>query len=121
MAAPHHPHPGGHAWIAASNVPLDDKQAKYAERRGALWVGCVPDPEGHLGVKIEALEVSCGACRRPYADVAGLPCAALASTEHLRGGPIGERKKRPRPAVDPAAPPPEITPAPPVGALVGVR
>jgi hypothetical protein len=43
---------------------------------------------------------NCAMCRRPYEDVVGQPCSAFDSTEHLRGGPIGERAKRLHPHHD---------------------
>lgn len=75
-----------HEWVGAANVPLDVKGARRAEQRGSIRL-----PQE---TKIVVLEVSCNACRRPYDDVLDEPCAALINNEHLRGGPIGERKKR---------------------------
>lgn len=75
-----------HEWVAAANVPLDIKAARRADQRGSIRL-----PEE---TKITVLEVSCNACRRPYEDVVGEPCEALVDNTHLRGGPIGERKKR---------------------------
>ncbi|MEU8272589.1 hypothetical protein AB0B89_36250, partial [Sphaerisporangium sp. NPDC049002] len=45
-------------------------------------------------VRIDVIETYCEQCRRPYDDVVGEPCIAADTTVHLRGGPIGERKKR---------------------------
>lgn len=41
--------------------------------------------------QIDVLEVYCGTCKRPYDDCNDEPCIL---GDHLRGGPIGERKKR---------------------------
>jgi hypothetical protein len=43
---------------------------------------------------VHILETYCEACRRPWDDVADEPCIAATDSEHLRGGPIGERKNR---------------------------
>lgn len=75
-----------HVWVGASTVELDLKQAHRAVLRHSIRI-----PEQ---TKIDVLEVYCSACRRPWDDVAGEPCLAASTTEHLRGGPIGERKKR---------------------------
>lgn len=79
---------GGHVWVAAATVALDTRQAKRAVLRHSVWfTGSVPQ-------KIDVLEVYCRLCRRPWDDVADELCVAASTTEHLRGGPIGERKKR---------------------------
>lgn len=75
-----------HTWVGATNVNLNPNQARYAQ-----WRGYVDIP---VAERVDVLEVYCGACRRPYEDVSGEPCVAAESNEHLRGGPIGERKKR---------------------------
>lgn len=75
-----------HQWVGATNTELTDRQARLALLRGAIAL-----PERH---KMQVLEVYCGDCKRPYEDVAGTPCSAKVNNEHLRGGPIGERKKR---------------------------
>jgi hypothetical protein len=75
-----------HHWVIASTVEVTPRQARRAVLRGSVRM-----PEK---VRIDALEVYCKECRRPWDDVVTEPCAAAAGTEHLRGGPIGERKKR---------------------------
>lgn len=75
-----------HKWVAATNVPLVEKLAKHAQRRGTVRV-----PQD---TKVDVLEVMCAQCRRPYDDVAGQPCIAAVNRDHLIGGPTGERKKR---------------------------
>lgn len=75
-----------HVWVGAANVPLDAKQAFRAVLRH-----CVRYP---TGMRIPILEVYCEQCRRPWDDVADELCEAADGNGHLRGGPIGERKKR---------------------------
>lgn len=75
-----------HVWVAAATVELDMRQAKRAVLRHSVRI-----PKE---LRIDVLEVYCRECRRPWDDVAGEPCVAPVNNEHLRGGPIGERKKR---------------------------
>ncbi|MEW9530784.1 hypothetical protein [Microbispora sp. NPDC049125] len=75
-----------HVWDFAAIVRGTERQARRAVLRHSIRV-----PKE---TKIEVLEVYCTQCRRPYEDVVGEPCVAAESNEHLRGGPIGERKKR---------------------------
>lgn len=75
-----------HTWVGAATVQLDDRQALRAVLRH-----CVRYPRD---LRIDVLEVYCSQCRRPWDDVADELCEAADSNEHLRGGPIGERKKR---------------------------
>jgi hypothetical protein len=77
---------GPHAWVGSALVPLDDEQARHAVVRHAVTL------PGRL--HFDVIETYCGACRRPYADVAERACEAAESNDHLRGGPIGERKRR---------------------------
>lgn len=75
-----------HVWVAAATVSLDERQAKRAVLRHSVRI-----PKE---LRISVLEVYCGQCRRPWDDVADELCSAAKGNEHLRGGPIGERKKR---------------------------
>lgn len=75
-----------HVWVAAATVDLDGRQAKRAVLRHSVRI-----PKQ---AKINVLEVYCAECRRPWDDVADEPCVAVTNNEHLRGGPIGERRKR---------------------------
>src|SRR5262245_50886601 len=75
-----------HVWVAAATVPLDLRQAKRAVLRHNVHL---PDK-----TVVNVLEVYGEQCRRPWDDVADEACQAALSNEHLRGGPIGERKKR---------------------------
>lgn len=75
-----------HLWVAAATIDLDDRQAKRAVLRHSVRI-----PKE---LKINVLEVYCAQCMRPWDDVCDEPCEAFYSNEHLRGGPIGQRKKR---------------------------
>lgn len=79
---------GAHRWVVAANVNVSERIAAHAELRRSFR-----SPEG---LRIDALEVACKACRRPYDEVADEDCVAIdeKGREHLRGGPIGERAKR---------------------------
>lgn len=72
-----------HTWVAAATVVLSDRLALRAFRTGRFEV-----PER---TRIEALETYCARCRLSYEVARDSPCRP---TEWLRGGPIGERKKR---------------------------
>ena len=75
-----------HRWVIAADVNVSEAVARHAAFRGSF--------RSAEGLRIDALEVSCRMCRRPFDDVAGQECEAAINNEHLRGGPIGERKKR---------------------------
>lgn len=75
-----------HQWVIASTVAVDAQQARYAVMRGSIRL--------KERIRIDAQEVYCRECRRPWDDVMDEPCVAVENNEHLRGGPIGERKKR---------------------------
>jgi hypothetical protein len=75
-----------HQWVGAAYVTLQLPQARYAARRGSIRVA--------EKTRVEVLDVYCNACRRPFDEVKDAPCSAAINNEHLRGGPIGERKKR---------------------------
>lgn len=78
--------PLGHTWIVAAEVALDTKTAKRAAFRGSFRTDS--------GMRIDALETYCKACRRPYDDVADEDCSAKINNEHLIGGDPGVREKR---------------------------
>lgn len=84
-----------HQWVAATEVDLDERRARRARNRGTVRVAA--------DTKVEVMEVYCAMCRRSFDDAADTPCSAAESTEHLRGGPIGERAKRKHPHHDCAA------------------
>lgn len=75
-----------HLWVGAATVELDGRQARRAVLRHSVRYP--------RELRINVLEVYCSQCRRPWDDVADERCAAATSNEHLRGGPIGIRKKR---------------------------
>jgi hypothetical protein len=81
-----------HQWVAAAYVDLDDKGARRAYHRETVRIPA--------DTKVDVEEVLCIMCRRPFDDVSDQPCAAYETTEHLRGGPIGERAKRKHPDHD---------------------
>lgn len=87
------PYTAEHTWVGATFVPLSESVARHAERRGTARV--------EAEIKVEILEVCCSQCRRPYDAVAGRPCEAAESREHLIGGPVdGARRKRKHPDHD---------------------
>lgn len=75
-----------HQWVAATTIDVNEHLARRGSSRGTMRVPA--------DTAVDVLEVYCAMCKRPYEDVADRPCSAAAGTEHLRGGPIGERKKR---------------------------
>jgi DNA primase len=58
-----------------------------------VFCAVVPDT-GTFALEDYIWTHNCSQCRRTWDDVADEPCIAATSNEHLRGGPIGERKKR---------------------------
>lgn len=75
-----------HRWSVQAEVFVEARIAKHAAFRQSFRAAA--------DQRIEALEVICHACRRPYDDVAEAECSATFDNTHLRGGPIGERAKR---------------------------
>lgn len=75
-----------HNWVAATTIDVAEHQARRGNSRGTLRIP--------VSTLVNVLEVYCAMCKRPYDDVADKPCSAAEGTEHLRGGPIGERRKR---------------------------
>ncbi|WP_431959325.1 hypothetical protein [Actinacidiphila sp. bgisy160] len=88
-----------HAWVVAAELPVETNIARYADFRGSFVI-----KEG--GQRVNALEVYCKACKRPFEDVADQECSALIDNRHLIGGDQRVRAKR--------LPPPQ----PPKGARV---
>jgi hypothetical protein len=78
-----------HQWVVATEVDVDERRARRAVNRGTVRVAA--------DTKVDALDVYCAMCRRSFDDACDTPCSAAESTEHLRGGPIGERAKRKHP------------------------
>ncbi|MFJ8301251.1 hypothetical protein ACIQ9R_35870 [Streptomyces sp. NPDC094447] len=86
-----------HSWVVAAEISVKERIAKIADFRGSFTT------DG--GTRVDALEVYCRACRRPYEDVADIDCEALIDNRHLIGGDQSVRAKRKAPA----APPPNAT------------
>jgi hypothetical protein len=72
-----------HKWVIAANVPVDTRSARKAMRRGNVRIP--------VETKVDALDVYCDGCRRPFDEVVGKKCEI---SPVLHGGPIGTRKKR---------------------------
>jgi hypothetical protein len=82
-----------HQWVIATTIDVDAQLARKGVQRGTLRLPAT--------TKVDVMETYCAMCRKSYEDVADTPCAAaVIGTEHLRGGPIGERKKRKHPHHD---------------------
>lgn len=75
-----------HQWVIAATIDVDERIARKGHQRGVVRM---PD-----GLTIDVMETYCAMCRKTYEDISDAPCSAAASTEHLRGGPIGVRAKR---------------------------
>ncbi|MFF4188085.1 hypothetical protein ACFYZ9_33315 [Streptomyces sp. NPDC001691] len=82
-----------HEWIVAAEVRVEKKIAKIADFRGSFTTT--------EGTRVDALEVYCRACRRPYEDVADIDCEALIDNRHLIGGDQSVRAKRKIPTPPP--------------------
>ncbi|MEE1764401.1 hypothetical protein [Streptomyces sp. SP18BB07] len=75
-----------HVWVVAAEIVVTPRIAKTADYRGSFKaVG---------GQRIDALEVYCKACRRPYDEVTGQDCSAKVDNRHLIGGDQSTRAKR---------------------------
>ncbi|MFF4543634.1 hypothetical protein ACFY1J_05215 [Streptomyces sp. NPDC001406] len=75
-----------HVWVVAAEVEVTPKIAKTADCRGSF--------KATEGQRIDALEVYCKGCRRPYDEVTGQDCAAKIDNRHLIGGDQSTRAKR---------------------------
>ncbi|MEU0857391.1 hypothetical protein ABZ352_18405 [Streptomyces griseofuscus] len=75
-----------HVWIVAAEIKVEERVAKLADFRGSFTTVA--------GTRVDALEVYCRACRRPYEDVADSDCEALIDNRHLIGGDQSVRAKR---------------------------
>ncbi|OVZ99583.1 hypothetical protein B9W64_37310 [Streptomyces sp. CS159] len=73
-------------WVVAAEVEVVPKVAKVADYRGSF--------KATEGQRIDALEVYCKGCRRPYDEVTGQDCAAKIDNRHLIGGDQSTRAKR---------------------------
>jgi hypothetical protein len=79
-----------HSWVGAAELPLSASQARTVDLRAAVTI--------KADTKVHVLDAYCARCKRNYEAVEGQECPAkdTRTNEHLRGGPIGERKKRGR-------------------------
>ncbi|MFD0352897.1 hypothetical protein ACFVHW_03995 [Streptomyces sp. NPDC127110] len=75
-----------HVWIIAAEIKVEERIAKLADFRGSFTTVD--------GTRIDALEVYCRNCRRPYEDVADRDCEAQIDNRHLIGGDQTVRAKR---------------------------
>ncbi|MFC9280841.1 hypothetical protein [Streptomyces collinus] len=75
-----------HVWVVAAEIEVTPKIAKVADYRGSF--------KATGGQRIDALEVYCKGCRRPYDEVTGQDCAAKIDNRHLIGGDPSVRAKR---------------------------
>jgi hypothetical protein len=75
-----------HVWVVAAEVEVTPKIAKTADYRGSFRAA--------EGQRIEALEVYCRGCRRPWDEVNGEDCSAKVDNRHLIGGDKSTRAKR---------------------------
>ncbi|MFM9647768.1 hypothetical protein ACKI1S_16670 [Streptomyces galilaeus] len=75
-----------HVWVVAAEIEVTPKIAKVADYRGSF--------KATEGQRIDALEVYCKACRRPYDEVTGQDCSAKVDNRHLIGGDQSTRAKR---------------------------
>ncbi|MBV1940879.1 hypothetical protein KUF83_30555 [Streptomyces sp. BV286] len=75
-----------HVWIVAAEIKVEERIAKLADFRGSFTTT--------TGTRVDALEVYCRTCRRPFEDVAEADCEALIDNRHLIGGDQSQRAKR---------------------------
>lgn len=79
-----------HVWVVAAEIEVTPRIAKTADYRGSF--------KATEGQRVDALEVYCKGCRRPYDEVTGQDCAAKIDNRHLIGGDQSTRAKRKIPA-----------------------
>ncbi|MCD9904608.1 hypothetical protein LUR56_40050 [Streptomyces sp. MT29] len=84
-----------HSWVVAAEVPVTPKIAKIADHRGSFKT-----TQEH---RIDALEVYCKGCRRPFDEVSGEDCSARIDNRHLIGGDQSTRAKRKIPTPPPTS------------------
>ncbi|WP_107488729.1 hypothetical protein [Streptomyces subrutilus] len=70
----------------AAEVEVTPRIAGIADFRGSF--------KASAGQRVEALEVYCRGCRRPYDEVKGADCAEKIDNRHLIGGDQSTRAKR---------------------------
>ncbi|MFB7576373.1 hypothetical protein [Streptomyces sp. NPDC056165] len=74
-----------HVWVVAAEIEVTPKIASIADYRGSF--------KASEGQRVDALEVYCKGCRRPYDEVRGDDCAAKIDNTHLIGGDQTKRAK----------------------------
>ncbi|GAA2786329.1 hypothetical protein GCM10010521_75350 [Streptomyces rameus] len=84
-----------HVWIVAAEIKVEERLAKLADFRGSFTAVA--------GTRVDAQEVYCRNCRRPYEDVAEADCEAMIDNRHLIGGDQTQRAKRVIPTPPPNA------------------
>nr|WP_237500005.1 hypothetical protein [Streptomyces sp. SID8379] len=75
-----------HTWVVAAEIQVEPRIASIADFRGSF--------KTTAGQRVDALEVYCKGCRRPYDEVRGDDCAAKVDNTHLIGGDQTKRAKR---------------------------
>ncbi len=75
-----------HTWVVAAEIQVTPRIAGIADFRGSF--------KADAGQRIDALEVYCKGCRRPYDEVKGEDCAEKIDNRHLIGGDQSTRAKR---------------------------
>ncbi|MFP3991013.1 hypothetical protein U9R90_26805 [Streptomyces sp. E11-3] len=65
---------------------MEPRIASIADFRGSF--------KAAAGQRVDALEVYCRGCRRPYDEVKGQDCEEKVDNRHLIGGDQSRRKKR---------------------------
>ena len=84
-----------HIWVVAAEIEVTPKIASVADYRGSF--------KTTEGQRVDALEVYCRGCRRPYDEVRGDDCAAKIDNTHLIGGDQTKRARRKVPTPPPNA------------------
>ncbi|MGG2460141.1 hypothetical protein ACO0M4_10025 [Streptomyces sp. RGM 3693] len=75
-----------HTWVVAAEIQVEPRVASIADFRGSF--------KAAAGQRVEALEVYCKGCRRPYGEVKGQDCEEKVDNRHLIGGDQSSRRKR---------------------------
>ncbi|MGW1275506.1 hypothetical protein ACWD4V_00920 [Streptomyces tsukubensis] len=78
-----------HTWVVAAEIHVEPRVASIADFRGSF--------KAAAGQRVEALEVYCRGCRKPYEGAKGQDCEEKIDNRHLIGGDQSVRKKRKAP------------------------
>ncbi len=89
------PQSTAHVWIVAAEIKVEERVARLADFRGSFTTA--------TNTRVDALEVYCRHCRRPFEDVAATDCEAQIDNRHLIGGDQSVRAKRKVPTPPPNA------------------